>query len=356
MEGDEARRAPRFGQNTAATRTPLVRDGDRSTVVYRRGFPMRFARAKFEIPSYYAPLEMNFVLVEKSRQRPSSPTRRAPSCTTCPSGSTRTTRPPHSPCRWAPRAGARTRSARRARSSSGPPPGRAGATFALHSARAAKVTLFLQWRHGDGDAPETMELALNPSTHRTGDVWHVALPVGMPGAVLPMPSPGSAVGEGGDPARGVAAVLYGWKVDGDVRRGGGGSTPGWSCWIRARPSLVPPLGPFPDAFDAPKLLGSLADVMNGDDANAFAVNVPRDARVAKPRLRRSPGQEVAYELNVSDFTAHLSFAATSDFVTDVSFSGTYEAALEKADHIVNTGATTVVLLPVQGVGAPEARR
>ena len=59
--------------------------------------------------------------------------------------------------------------------------------------------------------------------------------------------------------------------------------------------------------------------MNGDDANAFAVNVPRDARVAKPPLRRSPGQEVAYELNVSDFTAHLSFAATSDFVTDVSF-------------------------------------
>ena len=65
VEGGEARRAPRFGQNTAATRAPLVRDGDRSTVVYRRGFPMRFARAKFEIPSYYAPLEMNFVLVEK---------------------------------------------------------------------------------------------------------------------------------------------------------------------------------------------------------------------------------------------------------------------------------------------------
>ena len=34
-------------------------------MVYRRGFPLRFARAKFEIPSYYAPLEMNFVLVEK---------------------------------------------------------------------------------------------------------------------------------------------------------------------------------------------------------------------------------------------------------------------------------------------------
>ena len=49
-----------------ATRTPLPRDGDRSTVVFRRGFPLRFARARFEIPSYFAPLELNFVVVEVS--------------------------------------------------------------------------------------------------------------------------------------------------------------------------------------------------------------------------------------------------------------------------------------------------
>ena len=348
VEGDEARRAPRFGQNTAATRTPLVRDGDRSTVVYRRGFPMRFARAKFEIPSYYAPLEMNFVLVEKKPPTAEFPDEEGAVVYDMP----KRKHPHDPPAAFAVPVGAARGcpyplGASRA-VELGPTAGPGWCNFALHSARAAKVTLFLQWRHGDGDAPETMELALNPSTHRTGDVWHVALPVGMPGAVLPMPSPGSAVGEGGDPARGVAAVLYGWKVDGDVRRGGWRFHPGMVLLDPRASSLVPPLGPFPDAFTTPpKLLGSLADVMNGDDANAFAVNVPRDARVAKPRLRRSPGQEVAYELNVSDFTAHLSFAATSDFVTDVSFSGTYEAALEKADHIVNTGATTVVLLPVQ---------
>jgi pullulanase/glycogen debranching enzyme len=357
VEGDEARRAPRFGQNTAATRTPLVRDGDRSTVVYRRGFPLRFARAKFEIPSYYAPLEMNFVLVEKKPPRAEFPSEEGEESE---EGAVAYDMPkrkhPHDPpAAFAVPVGAARGcpyplGASRALEL-GPTAGPGWCNFALHTARAAKVTLFLQWRHGDGDAPETMELALNPSTHRTGDVWHVALPVGMPGAVLPMPSPGSAVGEGGDPARGVAAVLYGWKVDGDVRRGGWRFHPGMVLLDPRASSLVPPLGPFPDAFTTPpKLLGSLADVMNGDDANAFAVNVPRDARVAKPRLRRSAGQEVAYELNVSDFTAHLSFAATSDLVTDVtdvSFSGTYEAALEKADHIVNAGATTVVLLPVQ---------
>ena len=97
VEGDEAQRAPRFGQNTAATRTPLVRDGDRSTVVYRRGFPR--LRAKFEIPSYYAPPETNRARRKAANGRvPRRGGRRRP---TCPSGSTRTTRPPHSPCRRA---------------------------------------------------------------------------------------------------------------------------------------------------------------------------------------------------------------------------------------------------------------
>jgi hypothetical protein len=110
-------------------------------------------------------------------------------------------------------------------------------------------------------------------------------------------------------------------------------------------------------------MGSLADVMNGDDANAFAVYVPRDARCSKPRLRRTPSMEVMYELNVSDFTGHLSFVASfgNEAAGPLSdgdvpsmarsipkdFPGTYEAVLEKAEHIVNTGATTVVLHPIQ---------
>ncbi len=348
VEGAEARRAPRFGQNTAATRTPLVRDGDRTTVVYRRGFPLRFARAKFGIPSYYAPLEMNFVLVE--RKPPTSENEEGPIVYDMP----KRKHPHDPPAAFAVPVGAAPGSPHPLGASRavdlGPTAGPGWCNFALHSARAAKVTLFLQWRHGDGDAPETMELALNPTTHRTGDVWHVALPVGMPGAVLPMPSPGSAVCDAGAPGdSGVATVLYGWKVDGDVRRGGWRFHPGMVLLDPRAASAVPPLGPFPDEQTTPpKLMGSLADVMNGDDANAFAVRVPRDARVAKPRLRRSPGQEVAYELNVSDFTAHLSFSASETAIrVPGDFPGTYEAVLQKVDHIANTGATTVILLPVQ---------
>ena len=365
VEGAEAKAAPRFGQNTAATRTPLVRDGDRTTVVYRRGFPLRFARAKFEIPSYYAPLEMNFVLVEKKPPSAEFPDEEGEVLYDMP----KRKHPHDPPAAFAVPVGAAPGcpyplGASRA-VELGPTAGPGWCNFALHSARAQKVTLFLQWRHGDGDAPETMELALNPTTHRTGDVWHVALPVGMPGAVLPMPSPASATGDpSGDPTFGVATVLYGWKVDGDVRRGGWRFHPGMVLLDPRASSLVPPLGPFADEHTTPpKLMGSLADVMNGDDANAFAVYVPRDARCSKPRLRRTPSMEVMYELNVSDFTGHLSFVASfgNDAAGPLSdgdvpserrsipkdFPGTYEAVLEKAEHIVNTGATTVVLHPIQ---------
>ena len=255
VEGDEARRAPRFGQNTAATRTPLVRDGDRSRAVYRRGFPMRFARAKFEIPSRDLAPRSRLIC---ARRKKATNAARLP-----PRGGRRRVRhaqaeAPARPARRIRRAGGRRARvpvlARRVARGRARAHRRAGLVQLRAAQRArgeAKVTLFLQWRHGDGDAPETMELALNPSTHRTGDVWHVALPVGMPGAVLPMPSPGSAVGEGGDPARGVAAVLYGWKVDGDVRRGGWRFHPGDGPAGSARVEPGAAAGTFADAFTTP---------------------------------------------------------------------------------------------------------
>ena len=47
-----------------ATRTVLTTDKDDEgdvMVRHRGGFPYRFSRAKFEIPSYFAPLELDFV-------------------------------------------------------------------------------------------------------------------------------------------------------------------------------------------------------------------------------------------------------------------------------------------------------
>jgi hypothetical protein len=57
---------------------------------------------------------------------------------------------------------------------------------------------------------EAMDIALNPTAHRTGDVWHIALPVGLAGARLPMPEAG-----------GGATVLYGYRCEGDTAGRGG---------------------------------------------------------------------------------------------------------------------------------------
>ena len=297
---------PRGKSAGAATSTPLVRDGDRTTVEHRSGFPLRFARTEFEIPSYYAPLEMNFVLVERKpdnedgtggetvfdgprrktqREPPKSfavPVGAAPGCAT-PLGVSRA-------------------------SSLGPTSGPGWVNFALHSSRAQKVTLFLQYKHAGDELPETMEFALNCTTHKTGDVWHVALPVGMRGAILPMPCPGSAVsndtGNSGTASKdtynnSLATVLYGWKCDGDVRAGGWRFHPGLVLFDPRATSLRPPLGAFEDTQTVvPALMGSLADVMNGDDANAYATRVASKSRIEKPRRRRAPGMEVAYELSI----------------------------------------------------------
>ena len=355
---------PRGKSAGAATRTPLIRDGDRNTVVYRRGFPLRFARAKFEIPSYYAPLEMNFVLVEKKPDNDDG----TPGDTIFDGPKKRSIYDP--PKSFAVPVGAAPGSPEPLGASRavelGPTTGPGWVNFALHSSRAAKVTLFVQYKHGDGDSPETMEFALNPSAHKTGDVWHIALPVGMRGAILPMPAPASAVqggegGVGGALSDGysnhnnspIAEVLYGWKCDGEVRLGGWRFHPGMVLFDPRATCLKPPLGVFEDAqTNVPHLMGSLADVMNSDDANAFAMFVNQTQRINNPRLRRTPGMEVAYELNVSDFTGHVSFVESLGVETlptaiPKSFPGTYEAVLQKTEHILNTGATTVILQPVQ---------
>ena len=47
-----------------ATRTPLIRDGEGNSIALRNGFPLRFSRTKFVVPAYFAPVEVDFVIVE----------------------------------------------------------------------------------------------------------------------------------------------------------------------------------------------------------------------------------------------------------------------------------------------------
>ena len=211
-----------------ATRTCLVRDTDDDgdvTVRHRGGFPLRFARAALEIPSYYAPLELDFAIVETKLVEAGggevTETFDGPRRIPWPQGAFAV--PLGMSAGFPAPLGA-------SRMGSGLTAGAPGwVNFALHSAQAEKVTLFLQWTHGGGELPETMEIALNPVLHRTGRVWHVALPVGVRGAMLPMPAPASAgwlegtelaSADQSEVALASAAVLYGYKCDGDPQKGG----------------------------------------------------------------------------------------------------------------------------------------
>ena len=135
-----------------------------------------------------------------------------------------------------------------------------------------------------------MEIALNPTTHKTGDVWHVALPVEFARRDAPTPAPASVPRVGASDANAglghAPAVLYGFKVDGDATRGGWRFHPRLVVLDPRAECLVPPLGDFPDPeTPRPPFLGSLADVMNGGGAQlaADALADRAAARAADPR-------------------------------------------------------------------------
>ena len=77
--------------------------------------------------------------------------------------------------------------------------------------------------------------------------------------------------------------------------------------------------------------------MNGGGAQLAADALADRA----PRARQIPAQEFVYELSVADFTGHVSSGLAPGEA------GTYAGVAAKVDHIVATGATTVLLHPVQ---------
>ena len=323
-----------------ATRTPLVRDGEGCSIVFRNGFPLRMSRTKFDVPAYFAPVEIDFALVEiefgtdrvLAYDGPKGPDQWPSASFAVPIGMEKGHPEPLGASRAAP-------------ISNGP----GYVNFALHSGCADKVTLFLQWCTGDGATPNTMEIALNPTVHRTGDVWHVALPVGIPGSILPLPASSASWEGGADPRINCPTVLYGYKCDGDPARGGWRFHPGMVMFDPRATCLLTPLGAFQDPFTRlPKFLGSLADVMNGGTQYQLAYDPgPNEKAVAGVRkLRQIPAQEIIYELSVADFTNHIS--ADLGNVER----GTYAGVLAKVDHIIQSGATTVLLQPI----AASARR
>ncbi len=323
-----------------ATRTPLIWDGEGNSIALRNGFPLRFSRTKFVVPAYFAPVEVDFVIVE----------------TDSVTGKTIAYDWPRGALKWPHVSFAIPIGMERGRpeplGASRASPNSIGpgyVNFALHSAIAEKVTLFLQWSYGNGNEPETIEIALNPTIHRTGDVWHVALPIGIPGGILPLPAKSSTARIGASGENGIPAILYGYKCDGDPKRGGWRHHPGLVMFDPRATSLQPPLGKFQDPLTRmPKYLGSLADVMNGGSMFQLAYDAGPIKKAADGyrKLRQIPAQEIIYELSIADFTSHVSSELGS------LEQGTYAGVLAKVDHIIQTGATTVLLQPV----AASARR
>ena len=323
-----------------ATRTPLIRDGEGSSIALRNGFPLRFSRTKFVVPAYFAPVEIDFVLGETSPiigetiayDWPRGALEWPRASFAIPIGMEKGRPEPLGASRAAPNSKA---------------PGYVN--FALHSAVAEKVTLFIQWSWGNGGEPDTIEIALNPTVHRTGDVWHVALPIGFPGGILPFPAKSSSAGICASGENDHPTVLYGYKCDGDPTRGGWRFHPGMVMFDPRATSLLPPLGNFQDPLTRmPKYLGSLADVMNGGSMFQLAYDPGPIKKAADGfrKMRKIPAQEIIYELSVANFTSHV-----SSELGEVE-QGTYAGVLAKVDHIIQTGATTVLLQPV----AASARR
>ena len=115
--------------------------------------------------------------------------------------------------------------------------------FAVASRSAKQMVLYLQWGTDDDDASGELELALDPGINRTGHMWHIAVPVGGPAAVVPW---GKGAPKGG--------LRYGWRAG-----GGGMASMGRVCVDPYAGVLVPPAfpPPCPPGMVPPPALGDV---------------------------------------------------------------------------------------------------
>jgi glycogen operon protein len=187
----------------------------------------------------------------------------------------------------------------------GPMPGPDGVNFAVFSRHATEVHLLL---FKEGREEPIAEIALDPKTNRTGDVWHVC--------VHDLP---------GD-------VLYGYRVCGPHAARAG---------HRYDPKAIV-LDPYAPAVSGGARWGH-PDVPHGQ-ANGWLTRRGRidaddefdwedDVPPATPLA-----QTVLYELHVRGYTRHPS--------SGVRHPGTFLGLIEKIPHLRSLGVTAVQLMPV----------
>lgn len=194
-----------------------------------------------------------------------------------------------------------------------------GVNFAIFSRHASHVRLEL-FDHAEDAAP-TRIIDLDPSNHRTGDVWHAWVERIRAGQLYAYRMDGPYDPEHGqrfnvnrlllDPCATAISRLPLW--DFSAARGYDSSAPGQDLTASTldNASSMPKCVFISDSFE-----------WNGDQP-----------------LRHPWSQTVIYETHVRGFTIHPS--------SGVEHPGTYRGLIEKIPYLVELGVTAVELMPVQ---------
>eukprot|EP00879_Flechtneria_rotunda_P022431 GHRR01023681.1.p1 GENE.GHRR01023681.1~~GHRR01023681.1.p1 ORF type:complete len:577 (+),score=194.30 GHRR01023681.1:772-2502(+) len=185
--------------------------------------------------------------------------------------------------------------------------------FAVFSRHATNMNLCLMRADGTG----YLEVALDPATNRTGDVWHVQLP-GL---------------------KDVGSLCYGWRPNGAGNWAEGGCFHPAYIMLdpycpRALPVELPqaaydaaPLLPPEGSVEGPCLLGSLAHLVDLFDWEGVE------------RPTRTLEETVIVELDVAAFTT----GSDADASVRSEHRNTYLGVIDRLADIKATGATAVLL-------------
>jgi len=167
--------------------------------------------------------------------------------------------------------------------------GRGAFNVAVLSRHATQCALVLQW------GENTMELGLNPISHRTGNVWHVSLPFGGATDLLPAPTRADD-------------ILYGFRFEGDPEgRGGSRFFPAQVLFDPRAMELAPPLSEMEEPTPTPRFMGSLAAELERSVVGDAAVNASSDFG---PNGASST-TTIAIDVDVSSLTPEGTLAAAS---------------------------------------------
>ncbi|GJP38096.1 hypothetical protein CLOM_g22541 [Closterium sp. NIES-68] len=186
-------------------------------------------------------------------------------------------------------------------------PARGTVNFALFSKHATAVTLCL-FLSGKQGSPPDLEIALDPSSQRTGDIWHASV------ENVPL-----------------CGMLYAYKVDGPK---------GWGEGNRFDPSVLL-LDPYAPLVDGRRRFGDPSQRMARMYGTFDFESEPFDWGEAEAKREPIPEKDVIiYEMNVRAYTADPSSGI------DKGRRGSFSAVADKAQHLVELGVNAVELLPI----------